>query len=130
MNWKINLYDTSILPTAEMREAMQHCEVGDDVYREDPSVNLLEVEAANLVGKEAAILVPSGTMGNLIGLMVHTNHGDEVILEAESHIYYNESSGLIAVAGLVPNLVKGEKGVLLPESVEKAFRQSTNNYPE
>ena len=74
-----------------MRAAMQYCEVGDDAYGEDPSVNLLEEEAAKLVGKESAIFVTSGTMGNLIGLMAQTNHGEEVILEAESHIYYYET---------------------------------------
>lgn len=129
MKWQINLYDTSIDPTAEMRAAMQSCEVGDDAHGEDPSVNLLEEQAARLVGKESAIFVTSGTLGNLMGLKAQTNHGEQVILEAESHIYYYETSGLIAVAGLIPKLVKGEKGVLLPESIEKVLRQSRTHYP-
>jgi threonine aldolase len=129
MKWQINLYDTSINPTPEMRAAMQYCEVGDDAYGEDPSVNLLEEEAAKLVGKESAVFVSSGTMGNLIGLMVQTNHGEEVILEAESHIYHYETGGLIAIAGLIPKLIKGQRGVLLPESVEKVLHQSKMHHP-
>ena len=129
MNWKINLYDTSVTPTDEMRRAMLECEVGDDVYGEDPTVNELEKQAARLVGKESALFVPSGTMGNLIGMMVQTNHGDEVILEEESHIYYYETGGLCAVAGLVPNLVHGERGVLIPERIKEKIRKTNNHYP-
>jgi threonine aldolase len=106
MKWRINFYDTSTMPTREMREAMLNADVGDDVYQDDPSVNQLEIEAADIIGKEAALFMPSGTMGNLVALMSQCQRGDEVILEEESHIYYYEVGGVSAVAGLVPMLVK------------------------
>jgi threonine aldolase len=92
-------------------------------------VNQLEEEAAALVGKEASLFVSSGTMGNLLGLMVNTNHGDEVILESEAHIYYYEVGGLSAVAGLMPRLVPGDKGVLVPDRVRSALRRPNIHYP-
>ncbi|MCC7359743.1 MAG: aminotransferase class I/II-fold pyridoxal phosphate-dependent enzyme [Anaerolineales bacterium] len=129
MQAQINLYDTSTAPTQAMREAMYHAEVGDDVYGEDPTVNELESEAAALVGKEATLLVPSGTMGNLIALMVNTHRGEEVILEAESHIYYYEAGGMASVAGLMPRPVVGDRGRLMPEHVLAALRAPDQHYP-
>jgi len=129
MSWQINLFDTSINPTTEMRSAMMFCEVGDDSHGEDPSVNLLEKEAAKIVEKESALFVPSGTMGNLIGLMVQSKYDDEVILEAESHIYYYETSSLNMISGLKPILIKGNRGVLLPEIVEEVIHHSKINHP-
>ena len=78
--------DTVTKPTPAMRQAMLDAEVGDDVYREDPTVNLLEQRSAEIVGKEAALFVPTGTMGNTIAIKIHTEHGQEVICEARSHI--------------------------------------------
>lgn len=89
---------------------MAEAEVGDDVYGEDPTVNRLEEEAADLLGKEAALFVPSGTMGNQIALLLHTQRGDEVWLEAESHIYWYEVGGLGALAHVQPRLIFGDKG--------------------
>jgi threonine aldolase len=92
--------DTVTKPTPEMREAMAEAEVGDDVYRDDPTVNRLEELAADMLGKEAALFVPSGTMGNLIALLVHCHRGDEVIVGNQSHIYLNEAGGMAALGGI------------------------------
>src|SRR5512135_1587066 len=94
--------DTVTLPTEEMLEAIRHAKLGDDVYGEDQTVNELEAKAAELMGKEAAVLVPSGTMANLVSLMSNTKRGDLVILEAEAHMYWYEVGGLSSVAGLLP----------------------------
>jgi threonine aldolase len=121
--------DTVTLPTEEMREAMRAAEVGDAMRGEDPTINRLEALAAKKVGKEAAIFVPSGTMGNLISLMGHTNTGDEVILEADSHIYYYEVGGFAAVAGLSPRLVRGDHGYMDPVTLETEIRPSGPFFP-
>jgi threonine aldolase len=92
--------DTVTQPTSEMREAMAEAEVGDDVYRDDPTLNRLEQLAAEMLGKEAALFVPSGTMGNLIALLVHCQRGDEVIVGNQSHIYLNEAGGMSALGGI------------------------------
>src|SRR5512136_1185980 len=103
--------DTVTKPTPEMREAMAAAEVGDDVYGDDPTVNKLQELAADMLGKEAALFVPSGTMGNLLALLVHCQRGDEVILGSWSHIYVNEVGGMSALGGIhpcpVPNEVDG-----------------------
>ena len=92
--------DTVTKPTPEMREAMAEAEVGDDVYRDDPTVNRLEELAAEMLGKEAALFVPSGTMGNLLALLVHCQRGNEVIVGNQSHIYLNEVGGMSALGGI------------------------------
>jgi len=120
--------DTLTLPTDEMREAMRYAEVGDDVYGEDPTVRRLEELAAMKVGKESAMFVPSGTMGNLLAVMTHCRRGDEILLESECHIYYYEVGGLSAVAGVVPRLVPGIDGVLDPTDVEAAIREENIHY--
>ena len=122
--------DTVTLPTNEMREAMMRAEVGDDVYQEDPTVKQLEKLAAEKVGKEAALFVSSGTMGNLIAVLSHCQRGDEVILETDSHMYYYEVGGLSAVAGTVPKLVTGKKGVLNPKDVKAILRDENIHYPK
>ncbi|HLO31625.1 MAG TPA: low-specificity L-threonine aldolase [Anaerolineales bacterium] len=103
--------DTVTKPTPEMREAMAEAEVGDDVYRDDPTVNRLEELAAEMLGKEAALFVPSGTMGNLTALLVHCQRGDEVIVGNQSHIYLNEAGGMSALGGIqacpIPNQADG-----------------------
>jgi threonine aldolase len=121
--------DTVTLPTEEMLEAMRHAELGDDVFREDPTVNRLEEMAAKKMGKEAAMLVPSGTMANLVSMMSNTRPGDCAILEAESHIYYYEVGGISAIAGVLPWLVKGNMGVLDPRDVESAIRPKNTHFP-
>lgn len=121
--------DTFTLPTDEMRKAMYESVVGDDVYEEDPTVNKLEKLAAEIVGKEAALFVPSGTMGNLIAMMVHCNRGEEVIVESEAHIYYYEVGSIGSVAGLTPRFVKGEDGIITCKDVESALREEDIHYP-
>jgi threonine aldolase len=122
--------DTVTLPTEEMLEAIRHAKLGDDVYGEDPTVNELEAKAAERMGKEAALLVPSGTMANLVSLMSNTKRGDLVILESQAHLYWYEVGGISAVAGLLPWPVKSEFGVLNPYDVEAAIRPKNIHFPE
>ena len=104
--------DTITRPTLEMRRAMSEAEVGDDVYGEDPTVNQLEREAAQVFGKDAALLVPSGTMGNLIAIKIWTHHGDEVICDERGHVNLYELASMSAVAGCMPRIARGEDGIL------------------
>lgn len=122
--------DTVTLPTDEMLEAIKAAGLGDDVFKEDSTVNKLETMAAKKMGKEAALLVPSGTQANLVSLMSNTKRGDLVILEAESHIYWYEVGGLSAIAGLLPWPIRGNLGVLDPEDVEAAMRPKNIHFPE
>lgn len=114
--------DTITQPTDEMREAMARARVGDDVFGEDPTVNELEALAAQMLGKEAAVFVPSGTMANLVAILTHTQKGDEVLLEAESHSYLYEVGSIAAVAGVMPRPLPGTLGYLSPEQVRAAVR--------
>ncbi|WP_338726636.1 low specificity L-threonine aldolase [Haladaptatus sp. DJG-WS-42] len=118
--------DTVTLPDDAMREAAAEATVGDDVYGEDPTVNDLEARAAEIVGKEAALFVPSGTMGNQIAAKVHTNPGHEVLVERESHIYKWELGGLAHHSQLqVRTIDGGDRGVLTPEAIrENAVEES------
>jgi threonine aldolase len=118
--------DTLTHPTDEMRQAMAQAEVGDDVYGEDPTINRLEAMAAARVGKEAGLYVPTGSMGNLVSLMAHTNRGDQVILESEAHIYHHEVGALSSVAGLLPRLIPSEYGALDPATLRAAV---SHTYP-
>ncbi len=122
--------DTVTLPTDDMLEAIKTAELGDDVYGEDSTVNALEELAAEKTGKEAALLVTSGTQGNLVSLLSHARRGEELILEAESHIYYYEVGGVSAVAGLIPRPIKGRKGTLDPTHVEAAIRPRDIHQPK
>ncbi len=122
--------DTVTLPTEEMLEAIRHAELGDDVFREDPTVNRLEKLAAERLGKEAALLVTSGTQANLISLMSNTKRGELVILEAESHMYWYEVGGISMIAGLLPWLVKSRLGALDPEDVEATIRPQNIHFPK
>ena len=91
--------DTVTKPTAAMREAMVRAEVGDDVFGDDPTVKALESQTAELLGKEAALFVPSGTMANQLAIRSHTEPGDEILVEANAHIYYYEGGGPAALSG-------------------------------
>ena len=113
--------DTVTKPTAAMRAAMAAAEVGDDVYGEDPTVNRLEQRAAEVFGREASIFVPTGTMGNQIAIRLHTQHGQEVICEARSHILDWEMAMVSAFSGCVPRTVEGDRGVLSWESIRRAI---------
>lgn len=114
--------DTVTRPTPEMRRAMAEAEVGDDVYAEDPTVNLLESEAAELFGKDAAIFVPTGCMGNLVAIKVWTHHGDEVICEERSHVNLYELASMSAVAGCMPRTARSEDGILSWAVIEAVIR--------
>jgi threonine aldolase len=112
--------DTVTRPTPEMRRAMAEAEVGDDVYGEDPTVAQLERRAAELLGMEAALFVPSGTMGNAIAIRVLTRRGDEVLVERRSHVVRYELSGMSVLSGVMPRTVEAPGGHLLPEHVRAA----------
>lgn len=112
--------DTVTKPTPEMREAMAQAEVGDDVYGEDPTVNRLEARAAELLGMEAALFVPSGTMGNAIAIRILTERGDEVLVERRSHVVKYELSGMSALSGVMPRMVDAPGGHLTPADVRAA----------
>src|SRR6202140_843998 len=114
--------DTVTRPTPEMRRAMAEAEVGDDVYAEDPTVNLLEREAAELFGKDAALFVPTGCMGNLIAIKVWTHHGDEVICEERSHVNLYELASMSAIAGCLPRVARAEDGILSWKLIEAVIR--------
>lgn len=122
--------DTVTKPTPEMREAMAEAEVGDDVYRDDPTVNRLEAQAAEMLGKEASIFVPSGTMGNLLALLVHCQRGDEVIVGSRSHIYLNEAGGMSALGGIQPCPVPNQKdGTLALDDIRASIRTEDVHHP-
>ncbi|HEY3247423.1 MAG TPA: low-specificity L-threonine aldolase [bacterium] len=120
--------DTVTQPTEAMREAMARSAVGDDVFGEDPTVKDLEVLAAERLGKEAGLFVPSGTMANLVALLTHTQRGDEAIVEAESHTYNYESGAMAAVAGVLPRPVLGTLGYISPEQIRSAVHPADPHY--
>lgn len=121
--------DTITQPTPEMRAIMADAPVGDDVYGEDPSVNALEEKAAELLGKESALFTASGTMGNLIALLSHTRAGEEIILDANAHIYYYEAGGLSRLGGLTPRLIYSEKGMIRLDELVDAVRPEDVHFP-
>jgi threonine aldolase len=122
--------DTVTRPTPEMREAMAEAEVGDDVYRDDPTVNRLEELAAGMLGKEASLFVPSGTMGNLIALLVHCQRGHEVIVGNQSHIYLNEAGGMAALGGIQPCPVQNQPdGTLALLDILASIRTEDVHHP-
>lgn len=119
--------DTVTKPTAEMRRAMAEAEVGDDVYREDPTVNRLEKLSAEMAGKQAALFVPTGTMANNIGIKVNTRHGEEVICEAHSHILDWELSMTAWFSGCLVRSVETADGILRWKAIERAIRRGGAN---
>jgi len=122
--------DTVTKPTEEMRAAMAAAEVGDDVYGEDPTVNRLQEMAAERMGKEAALFVPSGTMGNLAALLAHCQRGDEAILGDLSHPYMNEGGGLAALGGIQPYTIPNQPdGTMKLEDIEAAIRSDDPHHP-
>ena len=120
--------DTVTRPSEEMRKAMYEAEVGDDVFKEDPTVNKLEKYSAELLGKEAALYVPSGVMGNQICLNVLTNPGDEVICEIDAHIFNYESGSPAALSGIQLFPIEGKHGVITTEQVEPIIRPTSAYY--
>jgi len=123
--------DTITHPTPEMRKAMFEAEVGDDVYGEDPTVNRLEAVAAKMMGKEAALFTTSGTQSNLVAVLTHTRHGDEIILGDEAHIFWYEVGGASALGGVIMHTVPTDScGRLNLEDIDRGIRSKDIHYPE
>jgi threonine aldolase len=114
--------DTVTRPSAAMRRVMAEAEVGDDVFGEDPTVNRLQDQVAGMLGKEAALFVPSGTMGNQLCIKVHTRPGDEIIVEAASHVFNHETGGSAFHSGVQVHTIAGTKGQLRADQVAQAIR--------
>jgi len=122
--------DTVTQPTPAMREAMARAEVGDDVFGEDPSVNRLEAIAARTLGKQAAVFVPSGTMGNLASILAHCGRGDEIILGDKAHTFLNEAGGVAALGGIHPRPIANQSdGTLQLGDIESAIRGDDPHFP-
>ena len=124
--------DTITQPTRAMREAMASAVVGDDVFGEDPTVIELQEQMASIMGKEAGLMVPSGTMANAIAIRTHTQPGDEIITEEHSHIYVYEAGGFAALSGCSVALVPSERGIMTAEAVKAKIRKSSecsSHYP-
>ena len=127
---KIDLYsDTQTRPTPDMREAMARAPVGDEQCDEDPSVNRLCAAACELLGKEAAVFLPSGTMCNQIAIAVHCQSGDEIIADRTAHIIHSEAAGSAAFAGTLVYSLDGQRGVYSAEQVEEAIREENRHKP-
>ena len=121
--------DTVTLPTAEMLDAMRSAPLGDDAYGEDPTVNSLEELAAKKMGKEAALLTTSGTQANLVSILSQTKRGEEVILEMYAHAYCYEAGALSAFGGLIPRLVKAQRGIITPGDIAASLRPANLHFP-
>lgn len=122
--------DTVTMPTDEMRQAMANAEVGDDVYGDDPTINKLEKLAAEMVGKEAALFVPSGTFGNQLALFTHARRGQEVIIGKNNHIVVHEVGASAVIAGVQLRTLETVNGAMNPKKVEKAIRVDDIHEPE
>lgn len=122
--------DTVTKPTDAMREAMARAAVGDDVFGDDPTVRELEETAARMLGKEAALFLPSGTMANLAALLAHAEPGREVLLGETSHMYYYEVGGVSRIAGLFPRLFRGEDGHPAPDELRALLRPANIHFPK
>ncbi len=120
--------DTVTRPTPGMRRAMAEAEVGDDVFGDDPTVHRLQRRIAEMLGKEAAVYVPSGTMSNLAGVRVHCKPGDEMICEAECHIYHYEQAGYAQLSGVAARPVAGDHGVVQVEQLEGLIRPADAHF--
>jgi threonine aldolase len=121
--------DTVTQPTPEMRQAIAQAPVGDDVLGGDPTVNELEETVAALLGKEAALYMPSGTMTNQVALRTHTEPGDEIILESQAHIYFYEAGAPAALSGVMCRLIAGQRGIFTAADLQQALRPWNEHYP-
>jgi threonine aldolase len=121
--------DTVTKPTPAMREAMARAEVGDDVFGDDPTVKELEAETAALLGKEAALYTPSGTMANQLAIRGHTDPGDEILVEGNAHIYYYESGGPAVLSGVMCRCLSGQRGVFTGADIGAALRPPDQHFP-
>lgn len=121
--------DTVTKPTPAMRQAMAEAEVGDDVLGDDPTVKELERHTAELLGKDAAVFVPSGTMANQLAIRCHTQPGDEMLLDANAHIYWYEAGGSAALSGVICRTLPGVRGVFSSADVRAALRPRDVHFP-
>ncbi len=121
--------DTVTRPSPEMRRVMAEAEVGDDVFGDDPTVNRLQSKVAELLGKEAALFTPSGTMANTIAILAHTQLGDEVIVERESHTFNYEVAGAAVIGGVQINTIPGNRGILTAEQIAREIREPNVHVP-
>lgn len=121
--------DTVTKPSPEMRRVMAEAEVGDDVFGDDPTMNKLQEKVADMLGKEAALFVPSGTMANTIAILAHTQPGDEVIVERESHTFNYEVAGAAVMGGVQLNTILGERGILEPDQIAREIREPNVHIP-
>ena len=122
--------DTVTKPTQAMRDAMAEAAVGDDVYGDDPTVNALETEAASRLGKESALFVPSGTMGNQIALMTHCRRGDEALLDGQCHIAVHEVGAAAVLSGVTLHSISSHNGNMSLDDLDAAYRAPDIHYPE
>jgi threonine aldolase len=122
--------DTVTKPTAEMREAMAQAQVGDDVYGEDPTARRLQEMAAEMFGKEAALFVPSGSMGNQIAVRLHTQPGQEVIVEERSHMFNMEMAGMAVISGALAHPIRCPEGIMDWVSIEAAIRPHSSYFAQ
>ena len=131
MDWVDLRSDTVTLPTPQMREAMAEAVVGDDVYGEDPTINQIEEMSASLMGKQAGLFVPTGTMGNLAAILAHCGRGDEFILGDQSHTFLFEAGGAAALGGVHPHLLQNQAdGTLILDDIEGAVRKEDIHQPK
>lgn len=122
--------DTITQPTRGMRDAIANAEVGDDVLGDDPTVQQLEKFVASLLGKEAALYMPSGTMTNQVALRTHTEPGDEVVLESQAHIYYYEGGGPAVLSGVMCRLIPGDHGIFTAADLHQVLRPNNVHFPK
>ena len=123
--------DTVTMPTEEMYDAMVKAELGDDVFQEDPTVNELENKAAGIMGKSAGLLVPSGTMGNLVSILVHCKRGTEILLGDKSHTFYYEAGGISSFGGIHSHQLHNEEdGTIEIQSIKNAIRHDNIHFPK
>ena len=120
--------DTVTAPSPQMRAAMAEAEVGDDVFGEDPTVNRLQQRVAEMLGKEAALYMPSGTMSNLVAMRTHCSHGDEVICEENCHVLFYEQAGYAQLNGMAARMVPGEYGVIQLDQIEGLIRSDDQHF--
>lgn len=121
--------DTVTSPSAGMRDAMATAEVGDDVYGEDPTVNRLEARVASLLGKQAAMYVPTATMANQVAILSHTDRGDELFCDEDAHIYYYEAGAPAFLSGVMVHVLTHQEGLISPESFRRAIRPTNIHHP-
>ena len=123
--------DTVTLPSDEMREAILSAKLGDDVFGEDPTVNKLEAKAAKIMGKNAGLLIPSGTMGNLVSILVHCQRGTEIILGDKAHTFIYEAGGISAFGGIHSRQLKNQvDGTINIDDIQSAIRMDNVHFPK